>query len=474
MEFANRRTILIILSLVAITLLFTKLGQGGLPSYDDAYYAQKAKEMIQKGSVLTVYYNGAPSFDNPPGLFWLIAGSYKIFGIHDFGAVFPSAVAGLLGILGTFFLFELLFSSRIGFLAAAVLTLTSVYLKYSRHSHMDAEVTACGVWAFYCFFRAMRGSSLWYIVAGLLGSYVFFMKSAFGVIPPFILFTYLLTTRQFAPFKKPAFWLGAVLLVVPYGVWVLHQRATFGDGFINEHFHALIVHMAVTGSSDDHFYDYGIVLLKYFPIWLPFMFWGLWRAIKARGEQARSFWFPAVFFLSYLVILSAQATTKTWYFLPALPACAGLAALGLDQALKRYDLNKLVRAYSVLGIFLFLIFHMTSASMAKEREREIRLLAPYVRAVGDSGFQLLGYEIDFFGINNALLFYSDKAATAVKSDQLNAKLAEPGKIAVLVPIEKWSKVEAQHPELKVLKNSGAMILAVNAPVATETVFGELN
>jgi 4-amino-4-deoxy-L-arabinose transferase-like glycosyltransferase len=400
-----------------------------------------------------------------------VAGSYKIFGINDFAASYPAAVFGVLGILGTFLLFELLFTTEIGFLAAVILSLTTVYIKYSRHAMMDSVVAAFGVWCFYCFLRGMRGSPRWYLLAGALGSYVFFCKSVFGVFPVFTIALYLTFTRQFFPLKRPEFWLGALLLALPYGAWIYNQYQVFSHAFIDQHIYRLILAKSGHGTDNDHVYDYVIVLLKYFPIWLPFLMLGFWRALRAQ-ESRHSHRFLLIFFLVYFVLLSVQGTTKTWYFLPALPACAGLAALGLAPLLRRFPLSRINGVYAGLGVLIFLIFHTTNIPLSWDRsfERQIRMLSPYVRAAAGAGYEILGYRMDYYGLNNVLLFNSDHAARIVESAE--GLSPERGKVAVIVATDKWDELRSRLPGLHVLKKTEDVILGINGELVTEGVFSK--
>ena len=42
----------------------------GITIYDDVYYAQKAKEVLNSGSLWDITFAGTPAFDNPPLPFW--------------------------------------------------------------------------------------------------------------------------------------------------------------------------------------------------------------------------------------------------------------------------------------------------------------------------------------------------------------------------------------------------------------------
>ena len=101
----------------------------GLSNYDDAYYAQKAKEMAASESIWVVPFNGDPAFDNPPLPFWLTAGAYKVFGVSGYAAVFFPALMGVGTVWLTFLLARKLFDNEFtAFLSAFVLLFPGFFL----------------------------------------------------------------------------------------------------------------------------------------------------------------------------------------------------------------------------------------------------------------------------------------------------------------------------------------------------------
>ncbi|MGY8766462.1 MAG: ArnT family glycosyltransferase, partial [Nitrospinaceae bacterium] len=84
----------------------------GIQNYDDAYYAQKAKEILESGSLWLITYSGIPAFDNPPMPFWLTAMAYSLFGVSTYSAIFSSALFGTGIILITYRLSLLLYKDN--------------------------------------------------------------------------------------------------------------------------------------------------------------------------------------------------------------------------------------------------------------------------------------------------------------------------------------------------------------------------
>src|SRR6202049_4974453 len=62
----------------------------------DAVQAQIARNMLDSGDWVTARLDGVPYLEKPPLKCWMIAGSYMIFGVHDWAARIPVALAAVL------------------------------------------------------------------------------------------------------------------------------------------------------------------------------------------------------------------------------------------------------------------------------------------------------------------------------------------------------------------------------------------
>ena len=78
---------------------FHNLGAIGLVGPDEPRYAWIAREMHESGDWVTPRLYGKPWFEKPPLLYWGAALSFKLFGVSDAAARFPSAFAALLATL---------------------------------------------------------------------------------------------------------------------------------------------------------------------------------------------------------------------------------------------------------------------------------------------------------------------------------------------------------------------------------------
>jgi 4-amino-4-deoxy-L-arabinose transferase-like glycosyltransferase len=111
--------------------------------------------------------NGEPFLEKPPLVYWTIALSLKLFGIHDWAARLPAVFFGWGTLLFTGLLAQRIYGREAA--AAALLSLaTSVgFLVVSHHVESDAGLVFFVAASAYFLWRALHESSGWYGAASL-------------------------------------------------------------------------------------------------------------------------------------------------------------------------------------------------------------------------------------------------------------------------------------------------------------------
>ncbi len=85
---------LLLLALCCATFI-VGLGGPALTDSDEAFYAESAREMIERSDWLTPYFNGVTRFEKPVLYYWMVALSYTVTGVSTWAARLPSALAGM-------------------------------------------------------------------------------------------------------------------------------------------------------------------------------------------------------------------------------------------------------------------------------------------------------------------------------------------------------------------------------------------
>lgn len=88
---------------------------------DEPRYVSTARDMILNGNWIVPHFNGVPRINKPPLFYRAVVISYKIFGINEFGARLPSALAATGTVLITYLWGKRIEDRKNGFWAGLVL-----------------------------------------------------------------------------------------------------------------------------------------------------------------------------------------------------------------------------------------------------------------------------------------------------------------------------------------------------------------
>src|SRR5712671_2622110 len=108
----------------------------------DAVQAQIARNMLDSGDWVTARLNGVAYLEKSPLIYWTIAVSFAIFGMHDWAARIPVALSAVLLCWLTFRIGAWAFSLRAGLYAGLTLATSIGLWLFTRIQIPDVAVTA--------------------------------------------------------------------------------------------------------------------------------------------------------------------------------------------------------------------------------------------------------------------------------------------------------------------------------------------
>jgi 4-amino-4-deoxy-L-arabinose transferase-like glycosyltransferase len=126
-----------LITLAGLTLFFLRLGVPGLMDPDEGRYAEIAREMLLLQDWLIPHLNLLPYLEKPPLVYWLTSLSLAAFGLNEWAARLPSAVAALAGLYLAYWLGRTLWGERQGLWGALVLATSGGYLILARLLTLD-------------------------------------------------------------------------------------------------------------------------------------------------------------------------------------------------------------------------------------------------------------------------------------------------------------------------------------------------
>ncbi len=237
--------------LLAIVFLAVYIGSVfSPPLLDDAdsTHAEAAREMFVTGDYVTLHVNGVRYLEKAPLPYWLVAESYRLFGINEFSTRLPMALSILLlGILA-FVWGRRAFGDRAGIYAALfVYTAAGVFL-FTRILIPDVLLSFLIAAALYFFLTGLetKKSWRWYAAYTCMALGVLTKGLIALAFPGGAAFIYLVITgewRRWREFRLPS---GLALFFAIAAPWhiLAGLRNSGGQGghgffwfyFVNEHF----------------------------------------------------------------------------------------------------------------------------------------------------------------------------------------------------------------------------------------------
>jgi 4-amino-4-deoxy-L-arabinose transferase-like glycosyltransferase len=308
----------------AFTLLFYRLGSRPLNSWDEAVYAESAKEMVQDGDWLTPHWNHEKFLQKPPLFTWSAALLFKLFGVSEASARAVSALSGVGCVVLVLFIVRLFSAEYTAVIAALILLATPSFKLNARYAMTDVMLTFFMLSAIYAYLRTKENTK-WWLLAGVSCGLAVMTKGA-GAIPIFAALIIVIAWKNRAAIRTRNFWLGVCLCLVLAGAWHLTMLCLHGRTFIAEYFSSQVVGrtLQLVDSPEGQYGTFSYiptVVLGFFPfcLLLPLSISG-W--FKAKGVPI----ILTVFAPTVLVLYSLASTKHQWYIIPIFPILSIIAA----------------------------------------------------------------------------------------------------------------------------------------------------
>ncbi len=335
-----RRATLLLLLLGSVTFL-AGLGRPAIGDSDEAFYAEAAREMRERGDWLTPYYNYETRFQKPVLYYWLIGGTYAMAGIGEAQARLWAALSGIGLALVTAAAGRRWRDEPTGLLAGAIVATSFGYFSIGRLSLPDLPLAFFVTLTVYATLvgtlddhpRATR----WLALAGAAAGGALLMKGPVGLVVAGLAIL-------------PAWWLqrrrvrvpvaGALLAVallaaigLPWYVamYLAHGRPYLDSFFLGDNFERF----ATSRFNDPRpFWFYLPIVVGGMLPWTPLAAAALppLRALVDRRETASALTLRlAVWALVPLLFFTASIGKQPRYILPILPPLALLLAMAIRR-----------------------------------------------------------------------------------------------------------------------------------------------
>ncbi|MGD1148455.1 MAG: glycosyltransferase family 39 protein [Thermoanaerobaculaceae bacterium] len=325
-----------------VLLLVWNLGGSPLLEPDEGRYTEIPREMLARGDFVTPHLNGVLYFEKPPLHYWLNAAAIGLFGLTEFAARAWSALFGLAGIALAWCLGRSVGGRRAGFLAAAALGTSPLWVGTARLATLDMTVTFFLTATLACFWFAQEAEDgrrrllAWHGMFAAAALAVL-AKGLIGiVIPGAVVFLYLLATRQWVVLKRVPWVTGIVLFFAIAAPWHVLAASRNPDflWFYFVHEHLLRYATPIAERHEPFWYFLAVVVLGCAP-WsglLPSAARLLpWRRVREGLAEHRGEAFLLIWAAFVVVFFSVSQSKLIPYVLPALPPLAALVGVLIDR-----------------------------------------------------------------------------------------------------------------------------------------------
>ncbi|MEK7790466.1 MAG: glycosyltransferase family 39 protein [Deltaproteobacteria bacterium] len=410
---------ILFLAAVSSFLIFYKLGEKSLTTWDEILYAQMAKEMFRGGDWLTPTLNGMLRFEKPPLCTGVTAFFYSLFGISEFSARLFSALSGMATVLVTY-LFSRKMFSRANALCASLVLLSSLhFFNHAKLGMMDVPVTFFITISLFFFYLGFERQG-YYLIMGFSASCALLTKGIAGGVIFFVIGLILLFSKRWSVLKNKYFILGIFISVSLPAIWLLYEYARFGEILISSFFGENISRIGqALDSHQGTWFSYINTVFYKGKLWGGIaLLLGGYLLVREFFSKEKDFRF--IFLLSWvftiLIIFSAAKTKLHWYIMPIYPPLFMLFAAGCRHIFKKERWLYALPVLSLIFLGYYQVshpnkFNSNSNALAKHAALHFKTL----KQSGDKLFIVGPLEHQVF------LFYAD----AIAEHETPLKKTEP-------------------------------------------------
>lgn len=321
----------------------------------DAVQAQIARNMLSSGDWVTARLDGVAYLEKPPLIYWMIAASYKVFGVHDWAARIPIALSAIALCFTTAAFGAWAFGRRAGFYAGLCMSTCIGLFLFTRILVPDVVLTLVIALALWAFLRVLEEEEphprAWAAVFAASLGVGLLLKSLIAVVfPVAAVVIYLLCTRQIFSARvwkrlRPLSGVAIILLIAapwhvlatlrnpPYFNFTMKSvpgeyHGFFWFFFINEQ---LLRFLNLRSPRDYntvprlYFWLFNLAWLFPWSVYLPAAAKLSYRAVDRAGRTR----LLALCWIGFVLVFFTFSTTQEYYSMPCYPAFALLIGSGI-------------------------------------------------------------------------------------------------------------------------------------------------
>lgn len=306
-----------------------------LADFDEAIYAEIAREMTRDQSWIILHFNYTPWYQKPPLLMWIQAVLFELFGANELWARMPSLVAGVGVVVLTYLVARRYLEWTPALLSALILLGCYQFVAAARFATTDMLLTFFIYLQVWAYLRVRGGDDRFWYIAGAAAGLGIMTKGAAGLAGPLALLLASAADRRLgATLRNRKVWMATALTLLIALPWHALAFAYGGQSFLDDYVGYHLIRRAtqpIEGHQGNALTYLAYIRNQFFP-------WGYLALFAAPAHAYR--WYrrgdgSAVLMATVLVVLVIYTVVQTklvWYILPVYPALSVMAAALLWRA----------------------------------------------------------------------------------------------------------------------------------------------
>ena len=412
--------ILALCSLLAFYICFLKLGSAALENWDEAWYADVTRHMLQSKDFIVLYWNKIVFLDKPPLYMWLSSISSQIFGLKEFSFRFTSAISAFATIVIVMIYSYQNFGLIPALISFSTLAFNNLFIWRARSGNLDSLLTLLFVLFYFLIISKKKNK---YLLIGLILGLIYLTKLTVVLFP---LLTFI-TVEIIYENKKlisniPNYLKLIFIFLITIGIWLYLGTSKIGPSFYQYFlFNADqgVSKIALSNFKKDYI-DYAYYSLQRRFFWLVLI--GLIVALtKLKDKKC----FVQIVFASGLLIqLSLTVKNNNWYLLPAMPFWSMLAAFATYNLFKLF--KKIKFGFIIIIFFSLISFYISYKTLTVNIKAIINAEGP--KTIKDVSLKLneLTNDKDIIvrldHLYSSTVFYSDRRVLSSPDGAGNSNL----------------------------------------------------
>lgn len=367
----SERSYFWILLVLCVLAFMTNLHGYPLFDVDEPRYMETAREFLYPPyDWITPHFNWMTRFDKPILFYWLLASSFKLFGVTEWAGRIVSAIAGTLTVLGVYEFTKIFSSRKQAFLTGLILITTAEFGVVSRWAITDMTLCFFMVFTTMCLFLAIERNRSWAILGGMFCGLGLLTKGPVALaLPGGIALLYTLISR-----REQCSWLwhwktllGIVLALFIAFPWYYLVNQANPTEFIQKFFllHNIERFTGVVSAHAGPWWYYVPIFLcgglpwtfllfskkNYFALKNTLQTKGqtLWQGFRAQPAYIQFAW---IFFLLTFIFFSAAGTKLLTYIITVFPATAILFAFYYPKQYRYKTLYSIATGFLILKLLV--------------------------------------------------------------------------------------------------------------------------